>query len=127
MTATRLSEMQDHSLTLQATIDSTRESPQSGGALILYALANTINYEQAGCLFKLDKLRDLSAEQRNLAYALMEVMVSGGNQGRVKSGNRQCCRWMRWCEGKVLNLQNRDWASGRAAIAGNIHPAAAQR
>ena len=97
MTATRLSEMQDHSQTLQATIDSIRESPQSGGALILYALMNTINYEQAGCLFKLDKLRDLSAEQRNLAYALMEVMVSGGNQG-IKSGNRQCCRWMRWCE-----------------------------
>ncbi len=83
MTATRLSQMQDHQQTLQAIIDSIRESPQSGEALILYALMNTINYEQAGCLFKLNKLRDLSAEHRNLAYALMEVMVSGGNQGEV--------------------------------------------
>jgi len=73
--------MQDHQYTLQAIIESIREAPQSGGALILYALANTINYEQGGCLFKLNKLRDLPAEQRNLAYALMEVMVSGGNQG----------------------------------------------
>ncbi len=79
----RLSEMQEHSHTLQAVIECIQKSPQSGSALILYALVNTINYEQAGCLFKLNKLRDLSAEHRNLAYALMEVMVSGGNQGKV--------------------------------------------
>ena len=73
--------MQDHQQTLQAIIESIRESPQSGGALILYALMNTINYEQAGCLFKLNKLRDLSPQQRQLAYELIEVMVSGGNRG----------------------------------------------
>ncbi len=73
--------MQDHSQTLQAVTECIRQSPQSGGALILYALMNTINYEQAGCLFKLNKLRELSAQQRQLAYALMEVMVSGGNRG----------------------------------------------
>ena len=83
MTATRLSEMQDHQQTLQAIIESIRESPRSGGALILYALMNTINYEQAGCLFKLNKLRDLSPQQRQLAYELIEVMVSGGNRGKV--------------------------------------------
>lgn len=81
MTATGDSKTRDHQQTLQAIIESIRESPQSGGALILYALMNTINYEQAGCLFKLNKLRDLSVVQRNLAYALMEVMVSGENQG----------------------------------------------
>lgn len=73
--------MQDHSHTLQAVIECIQKSPQSGSALILYALMNTINYEQAGCLFKLNKLRDLSVEQRQLAYALMEVMVAGDNQG----------------------------------------------
>lgn len=83
MTTTRLSEMQDHQQTLQGIIESIRESPQSGGALILYALMNTINYEQAGCLFKLNKLRDLSTKQRQLAYELIEVMVSGGNQGKA--------------------------------------------
>ncbi len=75
--------MQDHSHTLQAVIECIQQSPQSGSALILYALMNTINYEQAGCLFKLNKLRDLSVEHRNLAYALMEVMVSGGNRGET--------------------------------------------
>jgi hypothetical protein len=73
--------MQDHSQTLQAVTECIRQSPQSGGALILYALMNTINYEQAGCLFKLNKLRELSAQQRQLAYALMELMVCGDNRG----------------------------------------------
>ena len=41
--------MQDHSQTLQAVTECIRQSPQSGGALIL--------------------------------YALMEVMVCGGNRG----------------------------------------------
>jgi len=75
--------MQDHSHTLQAVIECIQESPQSGSALILYALMNTINYEQAGCLFKLNKLRDLSPQQRQLAYELIEVMVSGGNCGET--------------------------------------------
>jgi len=75
--------MQDHQQTLQAIIECIQDSPQSGSALILYALMNAINYEQAGCLFKLNKLGDLSPEHRHLAYALMEVMVSGGNQGKA--------------------------------------------
>ena len=73
--------MQDHSQTLQAVTECIQQAPQSGGALILYALMNTINYEQAGGLFKLNKLRDLSAQQRQQAYALMEVMASGHNRG----------------------------------------------
>lgn len=83
MMGTGLSEMQDHQHTLQAVIECIRESPRSGGALILYALMNTINYEQAGCLFKLNKLRDLTPQQRQLAYELIEVMASGGNQGEA--------------------------------------------
>ncbi|MEN8213768.1 MAG: hypothetical protein ABFR19_05330 [Pseudomonadota bacterium] len=75
--------MQQHQQALQAVIESIQESPRSAGALILYALMNTINYEQAGCLFKLNKLRDLSPQQRQLAYALIEVMAAGGNRGEA--------------------------------------------
>lgn len=49
--------------------------PSSSQALILYALVNTLAYEKSGCLFKLDKLRDLTAENRKLAYALVDIMA----------------------------------------------------
>lgn len=57
--------------------------PHSAAALTLYALVNTFDYEQAGCLFKLNKLRDMGPEHRQLAYDLMELMVAGGNQGEA--------------------------------------------
>jgi hypothetical protein len=37
-------------------------APHSATALVLYALVNTLEREQAGCLFKLTKLRDLDGE-----------------------------------------------------------------
>jgi hypothetical protein len=52
-------------------------APHSAAALTLYALVSTLEYGKAGCLFKLDKLRDLDAPQRQLAYRLMEAMVEG--------------------------------------------------
>jgi hypothetical protein len=58
-----------------------RAAPHSAAALTLYALVSTLEFERAGYLFKLDKLRDLSAEQRALAYGLMELMARGRNQG----------------------------------------------
>jgi hypothetical protein len=42
---------------------------------------STLEYEQAGYLFKLAKLRDLSAGQRQLAYRLMDLMAAGANAG----------------------------------------------
>lgn len=51
------------------------QAPESANALTLYALANTLEYERAGCLFKLVKLRDLDAEARALAYGLMELVA----------------------------------------------------
>jgi hypothetical protein len=57
--------------------------PHSAPALTLYAMINTMAYEQAGCLFKLNKLRDVDAETRQLAYRLMEFMVAGHNQGEA--------------------------------------------
>lgn len=56
-------------------------APRSAAALTLYALVCTLEHEQAGYLFKLAKLRDLSTAQRRLAYRLMDLMAEGANQG----------------------------------------------
>jgi hypothetical protein len=56
-------------------------APHSAAALTLYALASTLEFEQAGYLFKLAKLRDLSEDQRRQAYGLMELMARGANRG----------------------------------------------
>ena len=66
---------------LRQTLERLRAAPHSAASLTLYALVNTLAYEQAGCLFKLNKLRDVDADTRQLAYALMELMVAGGNSG----------------------------------------------
>ena len=58
-------------------------APHSAAALTLYALVSTLEFEKAGYLFKLVKLRDLSAEQRSLAYRLIDLMVEGANQGEA--------------------------------------------
>jgi len=58
-------------------------APRSVGALTLYALVSTLEHEPAGCLFKLSKLRDLSVDQRQLAYRLIELMAQGGNRGEA--------------------------------------------
>jgi hypothetical protein len=60
-----------------------RLAPHSANSLVLYALVNTLEYEAAGGLFKLTKLRDLDAQGRRLAYALMELMAEGGNRGEA--------------------------------------------
>jgi hypothetical protein len=52
-------------------------APDSAAALTLYALASTLEYPKAGCLFKLTKLSDLDADQRRLAYGLMDILARG--------------------------------------------------
>lgn len=54
-----------------------REDPESSQALILYALVNTLAYPRGGCLFRLDKFKDLGNEHRKLACALIEAMATG--------------------------------------------------
>ena len=66
---------------LQALVDEIAAAPQSAAALTLYALACTLEFEHAGYLFKLVKLRDLSHAQRQLAYRLIELMAQGLNHG----------------------------------------------
>ena len=63
-------------------LDIIRQNPHSATALTLYALVNTLVYEQGGCLFKLTKLRDLDKAERHLAYDLMEMMALQQNQTR---------------------------------------------
>ena len=55
--------------------------PHSASSLTLFALVSTLEFEKAGYLFKLAKLRDLSASERQMAYELMELMAEGGNKG----------------------------------------------
>ncbi|MGB5830544.1 MAG: hypothetical protein WBG92_00940 [Thiohalocapsa sp.] len=63
---------------LQQALAAIEQAPESATALTLYALVNTLEYESAGCLFKLTKLRDLAAPHRPIAYGLMELMVEQG-------------------------------------------------
>ena len=58
-------------------------APHSAGSLTLYALVATLEFEKAGYMFKLLKLRDLSPEQRQLAFGLMDLMASGANAGEA--------------------------------------------
>ncbi|MCG6942665.1 MAG: hypothetical protein LJE69_15600 [Thiohalocapsa sp.] len=53
-------------------------APESANALTLYALVNTLEYERAGWLFKLTKLKDMDTAARALAYGLMEQAVARG-------------------------------------------------
>lgn len=66
---------------LDQVIELIQSSPQGGESLILYALVSTLRMEKGGYLFMLRKLRDLSPENRQLAYGLIELMANGENQG----------------------------------------------
>ena len=65
--------------TLDEVLSVISAAPRSAAALTLYALVSTLEHEGAGCLFKLDKLRDLSFAHRRLAYGLMEMMAERRN------------------------------------------------
>ncbi|NBC46472.1 MAG: hypothetical protein GVY22_00455 [Gammaproteobacteria bacterium] len=67
--------MIDLTTALDQTVAAIEAAPESAAALTLYALVNTLEYERAGRLFKLAKLRDIPAEQRPIAYGLMERSV----------------------------------------------------
>ncbi|MCB1791081.1 MAG: hypothetical protein KDJ24_12360 [Gammaproteobacteria bacterium] len=66
---------------LDEVLEQIAAAPHSAAALTLYALVSTLEFEQAGYLFKLVKLRDLSPSQREIAYRLMELMADGNNAG----------------------------------------------
>jgi len=75
--------------TLTSVSEIIERDPHSATALILYALLTTLAFEKSGCLFKLDKLRDLDQEHRQLAYQLIEVMARKENRSAVFDNVRQ--------------------------------------
>jgi hypothetical protein len=66
---------------LQQVVDLIKANPHGGASLNLYALVSTLRMEKGGYMYMLRKLRDLTPEDRQLAYGLMELMAEHGNQG----------------------------------------------
>ena len=56
-------------------------SPRSGQALLLFALAKTLDVPKTGHMYMLKKLQEMESDTRRLAYGLMELMAQQGNQG----------------------------------------------
>jgi hypothetical protein len=56
--------------------------PRSGQSLLLFALLATLNVEKGGHLYMLAKLKEFTPENRQLAYAVIELMANNeaGNE-----------------------------------------------
>ncbi|MGB5301061.1 MAG: hypothetical protein WBN48_20275 [Thiogranum sp.] len=68
---------------LENIVEIIEADPHGGLSLNLYALVSTLKMENSGYMYMLRKLRDLSAEHRQLAYGLMELMARNGNRGEA--------------------------------------------
>lgn len=66
--------------TLEQVIAVIEANPRSGQALSLYALCKTLDIEKSGHMYMLKKLADMTPENRQLSYGLMEIMSLGENQ-----------------------------------------------
>lgn len=71
---------------LEALVGEIAAAPHSAAALTLYALVSTLEFEQAGYLYKLVKLRDLSGAQRQLAYRPARIPTDGADGRRAQQG-----------------------------------------
>jgi len=58
-------------------------NPRSGQALSLYALCKTLDIEKGGHMYMLRKLADMTPDNRQFSYGLMELMSRGENQGQI--------------------------------------------
>ncbi|WP_043108732.1 hypothetical protein [endosymbiont of unidentified scaly snail isolate Monju] len=69
----------DAEQTLQAVVELIEREPHGAGGADPVCPGQHPRVSEVGLpyLFKLDKLRDLDVEQRQLAYALIELMVAG--------------------------------------------------
>ena len=63
---------------LHSARDRIQADPRSGQSLLLYALIKTLSIPQGGHAYLLTKLKEMNPDTRQLAYALMELMVQGG-------------------------------------------------
>ena len=68
-------------VTLAEVVKVIETTPRSGQALLLFALAKTLDVPKTGHMYMLKKLQEMDAETRRLAYGLMELMAQQGNQG----------------------------------------------
>ena len=66
---------------LEEIVQAIESSPRSGQALLLFALAKTLDVPKTGHMYMLKKLQEMDADTRHLAYGLMELMAHQGNQG----------------------------------------------
>ena len=74
------------------------DDPRSGQSLLLFALFSTLNVEKTGHMYMLAKLKEMTDENRQLAYGLIELMASN------KAGNeawQQAFDKMIWIESKI--------------------------
>ncbi|MDH5369268.1 MAG: hypothetical protein OEW99_04540 [Gammaproteobacteria bacterium] len=51
------------------------DDPRSGQSLLLFALMATLNVEKTGHMYMLGKLKEFTPENRQLAYAVIELMA----------------------------------------------------
>lgn len=58
------------------------DDPRSGQSLLLFALLATLNVEKTGHMYMLAKLKEFTPENRQLAYAVIELMAKNeiGNE-----------------------------------------------
>ena len=52
--------------------------PRSGQSLLLFALMATLNVEKTGHMYMLSKLKEFTPENRQLVYAVIELMANNG-------------------------------------------------
>ena len=67
---------------LDKVVEQIVNDPRSGQSLLLFALLATLNVEKTGHLYMLAKLKEFTPENRQLAYAVMELMANNeiGNE-----------------------------------------------
>ena len=52
-----------------------KAAPHSGQSLLLFALLKTLDIQKGGHMYMLSKLKEMTAESRQLAYGAMELMA----------------------------------------------------
>jgi len=75
---------------LEQVVTQIENDPRSGQSLLLFALISTLNIEKTGHMYMLGKLKEFTAENRQLAYGLMEMMANNevGNEAWQQAMNK---------------------------------------
>jgi len=73
--------------TLEKITQEITNDPRSGQSLLLFALMATLNVEKTGHLYMLAKLKEFTPENRQLVYAVIEMMANNeiGNEAWHKA------------------------------------------